>query len=32
MRKRTEMVGNQLDLISRPGDGTTIEIRVPLER
>jgi PAS domain S-box-containing protein len=32
MRERTEMVGGRLDLISHPGDGTTIEIRVPLER
>ena len=32
MRERTEMVVGRLDLISHPGDGTTIEIRVPLER
>jgi signal transduction histidine kinase len=32
MRERTEMVGGRLDLISHPGGGTRIEIRVPLER
>jgi signal transduction histidine kinase len=32
MRERTEMVGPEFNLISHPGDGTTIEIRVPLER
>jgi signal transduction histidine kinase len=32
MRERAEMVGGRLDLISHPGEGPTIEIRVPLER
>jgi len=32
MRERAEMVGGELNLTSQPGDGTTMEIRVPLER
>jgi len=31
MRERAEMVGGELHLTSHPGDGTRIEIRVPLE-
>jgi signal transduction histidine kinase len=31
MRERAEMVGGELNLTSHPGDGTTMEIRVPLE-
>jgi chemotaxis family two-component system sensor kinase Cph1 len=30
MRERAEMVGGELNLTSHPGDGTTMEIRVPL--
>jgi PAS domain S-box-containing protein len=30
MRERAVMVGGWLDLVSRPGHGTTVEIRVPL--
>ena len=30
MRERAEMVGGRLNLASRPGDGTTVEIRLPL--
>jgi len=30
MRERAEMVGGELNLTSKPGDGTTMEIRVPL--
>lgn len=32
MRERAEMVGGELTLISRPGDSTTMVIRVPLRR
>ena len=32
MRERAEMVGGNLELISHPGDGTTIQIKVPLNR
>jgi signal transduction histidine kinase len=31
MRERAEMVGGELDLTLHPGDGTTMEIRVPLK-
>ena len=30
MRERAEMMGGELNLTSKPGDGTTMEIRVPL--
>jgi signal transduction histidine kinase len=30
LRERAEMVGGQLNLISRPGEGTKVRIRVPL--
>lgn len=30
MRERAEMMGGELELTSHPGDGTTVEIRVPL--
>jgi PAS domain S-box-containing protein len=32
MRERVEMAGGELRLISHPGDGTTMEMRVPLRR
>ena len=31
IRERAEMVGEELNLTSHPGDSTTMEIRVPLE-
>jgi PAS domain S-box-containing protein len=31
MRERAKMVGGQLNLTSRPGEGTTVRIRVPLD-
>jgi two-component system NarL family sensor kinase len=31
MRERAQMVGGKLNLTSHPGDGTTMEIRVPLK-
>ena len=31
MRERAEMVGGELNLTTYPGDGTAMEIRIPLE-
>lgn len=31
MRERTELVGGAFELSSRPGDGTRLDIRIPLE-
>ena len=30
MRERTEMLGGRLELSSHPGEGTAVEVRVPL--
>jgi len=31
MRERAELLGGTLALASRPGEGTTVEVRVPVE-